>query len=133
MNSVYLKNLFNDVSEDLIASDLISQDLNFESKNDLVLKIKDHITGNSIQSKFRDLKSVGFYTRSKLKVKNDYYLTAELINGKTGIIYPFTIYDQNLLGMGSIRMESENSNLIIMGSYGEENGYIITRLFIHFK
>ncbi len=133
MNSVYIKNIFNDASEDLIASDLIPQDLIFESKHDLVLKIKDQITGNTVISKFREIKSNQLYTISKLEIKNDYYLTAELINIKNGSTYPITIYDDNLLALGTLRMECEDSNLNVHGWYGEENGYLKTRLFISLK
>jgi hypothetical protein len=130
MNSVYIKNLFNDASEDLIASDLIPQDLIYESKHDLFLKIKDQITGNTVISKFREIKSDKLYTVSNLKIKNDYFLTAELINIKNGNTYPITIYDENLMALGTFKMECEDSNLKVKGWYGEENGYLKTRLFI---
>jgi hypothetical protein len=133
MNSVYIKNIFNDASEDLIASDLIPQDLIFESKHDLVFKIKDQITGNTVISKFREIKSDKLYTVSNLKIKNDYYLTSELINIKTGNTYPITIYDENLLAVGTFRMDCVDSNLKVQGWYGEENGYLKTRLLISLK
>ncbi len=133
MNSVYIKNIFNDASEDLISSDLTPQDLIFESKHDLFLKIKDQISGNTVISKFREIKSNQHYTISKLEIKNDYYLTAELINIKNGSTYPITIYDENLLALGTLRMEFEDSNLNEHGWYGEENGYLKTRLFISIK
>ena len=131
MEKVYFKNLIND-SEDVIASDLIPQDLDFNSKDDLILKIQNEFTGEFVESKFSysntDMNEL--ISESSMIIHSfDYEISAKLINTSNNQYYPITVYFDHTLRWGTLRMITE-SNMDIWGSICEDDGLVYAKLSI---
>ena len=131
MRKIHFKNLLNDSREDLIASDLIPQDLEFNSKDDLVLKIQNIYTGDFVLSRFLySKKDNELISESVLNLNQlDYEISATLINIKTNYLYPITVYFDSTLRWGTLRMKTE-SNMNIWGCSIEENNSLYTKISI---
>lgn len=133
MKPVEFRNLYKDKSG-LIYSDLIEQELEFNSTEDLILVVRDEFSRNFVESKFKfkNSKKNQLYTKSNFRrLESDVLISAEIINQKTNDRYELEVFFDSKVDLGTLKMSSENPIYEVFGSLIKQKSVLYTEVTIN--